>query len=228
MAESKPVTVLLYSGGLDSYCLRYLLKPDYLLYVNVGSAYAGEEMKRLSAEVKVVNLEWLSTLERENKILPARNLIFATIAACYGSVVYLGATEGDRVRDKTEEFSSQASDLLTYLFTDYWNNNSQKITVSLPFKTYTKAEIVNAYLNAGGNIAQLARESYSCYSGQAQECGQCKPCYRKYVALRLNGYTSPHYQRNPLLYIQSTILPALLHGSVRGREDLDVLKLVGE
>ena len=39
--------VLLYSGGMDSWLISHLWKPDVKLYIDTGSSYAAEERRRL-------------------------------------------------------------------------------------------------------------------------------------------------------------------------------------
>jgi len=40
-------SVLLFSGGMDSYAARMLYEPDVLLYVDAGTRYAHAELRRL-------------------------------------------------------------------------------------------------------------------------------------------------------------------------------------
>lgn len=222
-------SVLLYSGGMDSYCLRYLLNPSVLLYVDIGAQYSKEEIQRLPKGCIVISLGDLSQFETSSGILPCRNALYTIIASNYGEQIILGATDGDRVRDKDENFSLVMSNLLTYLWSDYWVEQARTITVSVPFKNKTKREIVAEYVRKGGNIQRLAQCSYSCYRGLSVPCGACKPCYRKYVALALNGYVDYQYAVNPLRYIEEKVLPGLLcEKNKRGREDEDILQLIGE
>ena len=65
--------VLLYSGGMDSWLIDKLWKPDIRLYVDMNTRYSKEEMKRLPDDTIIERLD-LSKWEREDKIIPLRNM----------------------------------------------------------------------------------------------------------------------------------------------------------
>lgn len=104
--------VLLYSGGMDSWLIDKIWKPDLRLFVDMGTASAREERKRLPADVKVVEFQSLGQFERpQDFILPLRNLYLFMIASNYGEEICLGATSTDVNLDKTQEFADKATDL---------------------------------------------------------------------------------------------------------------------
>ena len=98
--------VLLYSGGMDSWLIDKIWKPDVKLYIDINGEYSKEEIKRLPNDVIVEKLD-LGRFEREDKIIPMRNLFFVTLASLYGEEICLGATAGDRVLDKSIEFKNK-------------------------------------------------------------------------------------------------------------------------
>ena len=53
--------VLLYSGGVDSWLINKLWKPDIKLYININGAYNKEEIKHLPPDVIIIDflLEFL-------------------------------------------------------------------------------------------------------------------------------------------------------------------------
>ena len=65
--------VLLYSGGMDSWLISRLWKPDVKLYIDMNTRYSKEEIKRLPKDVVIEKLD-LSKWERNDKIIPLRNL----------------------------------------------------------------------------------------------------------------------------------------------------------
>ena len=65
--------VLLYSGGMDSWLIDKLWKPDIRLYIDMNTRYSKEEMKRLPDDIVIEKLD-LSKWEREDKIIPLRNM----------------------------------------------------------------------------------------------------------------------------------------------------------
>lgn len=208
--------VLLYSGGMDSFALRHIWKPDVTLYVNLHTAYSEREISRLDDGVTVVDCPLLREFERPNKIIPLRNLFLTCIAAQFGNVIAIGATAGDRVRDKDFEFASRTSDLLSYIWRpDHWTEGKH-IWIELPFKHLTKAQIVGEFIRAGGDASALATQSFSCYAPvDGNACGECKPCFRKWVAFKLNGVD---IQPSSGDYIRRVILPQIESG-IYGRKE---------
>lgn len=219
--------VLLYSGGMDSWIIDKLWKPDVKLYVDVGASYAKEEMKRLPADVVVEKLD-LSKFERSDKILPLRNLYFVMLATNYGNEICLGATYGDRVLDKSEEFAAKAGELLSYLYQPQHWTEGREIKVNVDFKQYTKAELLCLYLEQGGNLQDAFLNSFSCYApdSSGHECWHCKPCIRKAIAFLLNGYRIEDQRilSSVSAYLEG-LLPSIHEGSYgRGREGAEMLK----
>jgi 7-cyano-7-deazaguanine synthase in queuosine biosynthesis len=213
--------VLLYSGGMDSEAMRLLWGPAHLLYVDLGTAYAPAERRRLRDGVTVLDLSALRWLERGDGILPARNLILSAIASSYGNVIGIGATLEDRVLDKSRRFADDTSALLTYLWSPQWWTPGKEVTVELPLKSLSKYDILARVAATGYDLEQLARQSFSCYAPLAgdHECGACKPCARKWLAFTAHGvpltFSAEHYCR-------TTLLPAALAGT-NGRPEEDRL-----
>lgn len=226
--------VLLYSGGMDSYALRHLWKPDVSLYVNLGTEYSAAEMAMLDDQTTVVDFPGLLALERPDKIIPLRNLFLVSIAAQYGNEIALAATAGDRVLDKSFRFASKASGVLTLLMNDYWSDRPGDYEVVLPVKSLTKRQLVEAYIKAGGDPLKLAECSLSCYQPirewnptlrRLKPCGRCKPCFRKWVAFKLNGFDT---EPNAKPYIEAEILPQILAGRYgRAEEEAEILEAIG-
>ena len=125
--------VLLYSGGMDSWLISHLWKPDVKLYIDTGSSYAAEERRRLPPDITIEHLD-LNRFERADKIIPLRNLFFVMLASYYGDKICLGATYGDRVLDKSVIFAQKASGLLSYLYQPQHWTEGRRISVGVPFK----------------------------------------------------------------------------------------------
>lgn len=244
------VAVLLYSGGMDSWLVDKLCEPDHCLYVDAGSRYAEAELRRLPVKCNIVSLEGLGRFERSSDlILPYRNAYFILAAANFIEENYplqdwpsideveiiMGATAGDRVLDKSPEFATCMSTLLTYLnLSQHWTgNNRRSFSVSLPMKSMTKTQMVAEYLKQGGSLEEVYEDTFSCYNPQhgGKECNRCKPCFRKYVALTLNGFTMWEGEEKVLGYILEEIWPKIQTGTYgRAEEEQEirsVLKLKG-
>ena len=219
--------VLLYSGGMDSWLIDKIWKPDVKLYVDMKTRYSEEEIKRLPDDVIIEQLD-LGKWERDDAIIPLRNLYLVMLATNYGDDVCLGATAGDRVLDKSPQFAYKASDLLSFLYTKQHWTEERKINVNLDFKGMTKKELIAKYLQEGGNLEEAVRGSFSCYYPEDNhECWQCKPCFRKYAAFKMNGYDFGLRIDNIVKnYMAENIVPDILAGTYgRADEEKDIMEV---
>lgn len=201
-------SVLLYSGGVDSYCLAQICTPDVLLYVDMDTAYGHVELARLRApqgmwDRVVVDRLPLVGMERPDRIIPARNAYLVLLAANYGDTVLIGCTAADVIGDKDEEFARRMTHLLGHLYgPQWWLPEGRRVRLEMPAKAWTKRQLVGQYLAAGGDPDALAADTVACYeTGPAAEsvhCGRCKACVRKWAALVVHGI-DPGYDARPAL-----------------------------
>jgi 7-cyano-7-deazaguanine synthase in queuosine biosynthesis len=225
-AVSKVTKVLLYSGGMDSMALRMLWDPNVSVYVDMGTAYSKAERDRLPRDVDVVELP-LHQWERTDGIIPLRNLMLVCVAAQYGDVIGLAATAGDRVLDKSDQFASMTTSLLSYLWSpQHWTAGEHRRVV-LPLKGMSKRQIVGEVRERFGDVGLVRlAESWSCYSGGRAECGACKPCMRKWVAFAAAG--AGDLVMDASGYVYDEVLPLIAQGVYdRGSEARDVLDALG-
>jgi 7-cyano-7-deazaguanine synthase len=191
--------VLLFSTGLDSFILLKLFSHDAVVFVKTGTKDNELELLRLQTygsrlpgpKVTIVDCSFLRQFELENKIIPFRNHIFCCVAAQYGHRIYLASTAGDTTRDKDYTFAETMSAALHYFATGpagkvRWPGER---SIILPLRRYTKRQAVQLYLESGYDPAELVTVSSSCYypTLDGSECGQCRSCLRKFVALYANG-----------------------------------------
>lgn len=223
-------SVLLYSGGMDSLMMAHMLKPDVCLHVPHGSQYEAEEMRRMAQLTEAgycpvitcyTGLN-LGAFERDDLIIPNRNAYLVLLASTHGEQIYLGAVSGDRSFDKDWKFCQLMTSLLDHMWQDQHWTEARKFAVTIPFKNKTKTDLVRQYLLTGGSKEALLM-SYSCYTGRPTPCGQCKPCFRKWVALENNGIDMDGYfekdpRKSPWL---PDLLPAVRRCEYRGAEDID-------
>ena len=195
--ENKTVKVMLYSGGMDSWLIDKLWKPDLRIYVDMHTKYSEEEIKKiklLKDDVKIVDFP-LGQYERDDAIIPLRNL-YLIMVACNETLsdnveICVGATAGDRSLDQSETFFNKAMDILNYLYSpQHWVPNGKNIKVITDYRNKTKAELLKMYMDQGGSIDKAFKESLSCYnpSEDLEECWNCKSCFRKFIAFAYNGY----------------------------------------
>ena len=220
--------VLLYSAGLDSYCLSKMYRMDELIFIISGTIDNQKERKLIeqSQNARQIHLP-ISQWEMENKIIPYRNIFFVLAAAQYGNDIYIGATKGDTTKDKDYVFKAQMENILNYFALDKHKVTVQDYpyTVHMPFKNMTKTEIVAAYLRKGLSAADLLYKSRSCYAGTKLECGVCRACMRKYIALSLNDIKCTEcFENNPLSNIQTFYAECIEKG--RAGETMEVEKCI--
>lgn len=196
--------VLLYSGGVDSECIRRLWSPDVLLYVDMKTRYSAEELSRIEnngieGEVTVVNLPLTDWEDWRTKYIPSRNLILLTVAAEFGEELCLGATKDDIANDKTMEFLDVAEQVLNLTHTEQTNSPGRKIYVKKDFKQMSKVDLLQACERLQpGALLELWENTFSCYTpneyapGKDRSCWKCKPCMRKALAFMAAGFELPH------------------------------------
>lgn len=231
--------VLLYSGGMDSWLISKIWNPDLCVYVDMHTRYSEQEISNIkvnSPEVKIIDFP-LGQWERDNKIIPLRNLylvmVICNITEDEDVEICLGATAGDRVLDKSKDFVDKANDILNYLYQpQWWIPEGKKVKININFKDFSKQELLKQYLDKGGSLEEAFNASFSCYEPdeEGHECWHCKPCFRKFVAFESLGYKfSEEVLKKVIPYIQEEIVPQILEGNYgRGEKEeqniLDVVK----
>lgn len=223
--------ILLYSGGMDSWLMDKLWKPDLKLYVDIGGRYNKQEMAHFSDDVVIEKLD-LSKWERPDKIVPLRNLFLCMVATNYaddeGCEILIGATAGDRVLDKSITFAEKTTDLLTYLYSpQWWIPEGKKVKINLAFKDKTKTELLKMYVDQGGSLEKAWKESFSCYEPDeaGNVCMKCKPCFRKFCSFAELGFIDESWLPTVIPYIGKEIMPDILAGTYgRGEKEEAVIK----
>lgn len=241
--KNRNKSVLLFSGGMDSLIFSKLIDPDVLLYIPSGSIYEKIETDKIKfmidsgiidkqrtvIESNIINL---SMFERDDYIVSNRNAFLVLLASLYGERIILSSVSGDRSTDKDTIFYHLIESLLNHMWQKQHWTEERCFKVWSPFKHLTKTELVKIYLEEN-NYPDDLLTSYSCYSGKEPVCGQCKPCFRKWVSLINNDIKIPecYYIDNPWdSYWLKEIIPLLSTNSYRGKEDNDwslALKKVG-
>ena len=219
-------SVLLYSGGMDSYICAALHQPDVLLHIDTGTAYGDVEAQRLEVphgmedRLTRICLRDLAQWERsDDLILPGRNAHLVLAAAHYGDTIMLGATAGDRTNDKNEEFVTHINRLLAHLYApQWWIPEGRTPHVTLPIKSHSKRQLVRMYVDQGHDTHALVHETFSCYHPDHDTpCGNCKPCVRKWVALWAEGI-NPH--QDSLEYAKTVLQDMMTSQYSRGEQEL--------
>lgn len=209
--------VLLYSGGLDSYLISKIWKPDVRLYIDVGSSYSEIEMKRLPSDVIVEKFPIGKWEDKESKYIPLRNLYFLMIASNYGDELCLGATAGDRdAPDKTPDFLDRAESMINSLLKKQNSFEGWQVTIERRFVEMTKEDIIKEYLRNGGSVDEVYNNTFSCYNPDTtgKPCLSCKACFRWFMTLYAAGYQFNNDEKNKMArYVKNVALPGAYKGT---------------
>jgi len=208
---------LLYSGGMDSWLIRQLWRPDICIYVDIHGSYSEVEKRRLPDDVVIVDMPFLGTQEMGNAFVPLRNLYFLMIASHYADEICLGATAGDwGNKDKTPDFLEHTECLLN----DLWGDKKvqRHISICRDFVHVPKTELLKRYLEQGHDVREVHDSTFSCYTpADGHECLHCYPCFRKFAILYSFGYIySEEEERKMWDYIQHYIIPTKEQGGYPG------------
>lgn len=201
MERGSGKSVLMVSGGLDSYLAYRLFKPDALVFCAAGHRYEKRELESVGrlwpgGEVRVDRTLSLGTWERGDAIVPLRNLMFACVGSRYGDRVWLGSLLGEVNWDKTPEFYWTASAAISHCYRrSYWCEG-RTVSVESPTAGMTKATLLKEAMEKAGVTREDVARTVSCYSEQGF-CGRCPSCFKRAVATKLNGWVE-QYAQDPL------------------------------
>lgn len=175
--------VQLYSGGLDSYIISRLWKPDVKLYFDYGIPQNVEEMKHLPADVIIKKINLSDYMQDDGlNTIPLRNLLFSAMAVNYGDIIAIGGLKSDLHYDKKPEFAT----LATKLFNSVLEKERQPKTIQIviPFAEYTKTDLICAFFEDGGTRDELEKNSWSCHTPvNGEPCGHCQACKARNKAI---------------------------------------------
>jgi 7-cyano-7-deazaguanine synthase in queuosine biosynthesis len=225
MVDEKGKSVLLFSGGMDSFIINYLFKPDILLYIKLGTQYEGKELTHINIFLNEYDLhdkfrlvtfdislmldKFFSGMEKglfksyelDNAHIPLRNLLFIEVASYFGDTVYLGAMRAETSKDKRKRFRRMTQSILSYCWNDKLGlGTKKKVKVEFPLKNYTKTKALKRYLKEGGSLEDLDKFTVSCYNSEVHFCGRCMSCFRRWVAEINNNHFTNKYEYSPYQY----------------------------
>ena len=218
--------ILLFSGGLDSFiAYEYLHRPK-TLYINLGHRYAVHELEKVRELIPSTIIDDrlnLAEWERQDANIPLRNAFLVMIASYYDHDVVVVVQKGEmNIPDRSKRFFNEFADTLTYL----WD---VRITLTSPFFTMTKTEMVQWYVTAGYSTDKLIA-TRSCFSPGDNPCGNCAACFRRWIAFT-NCDLKEEYEQDITKYsgIQEYIkkMKLGLYDPDRTKETFDALKKVG-
>lgn len=204
-----------FSGGLDSTAgTLYAIDKGYNVqpvWVGFGQKNEKRELKVVKRVCKKLNInpvlvrvdmkDYVDTGWNRWKmgIIPARNYLFASIAASMAnkytnksSKIFICAHKGEITptnTDKSLRFYSTSSDIFSRAY-------GKNISVTTPFSRVTKAEIISYWIkNWLDKYGISPEETVSCYYGE--KCGNCKACINRAVAFSCNDLLIEDFKNNP-------------------------------
>jgi len=175
---------VLVSGGMDSTILADQNPDAERLFIDYGQPYAQAErlaVQRLFGDQFSEIIVERCLQEHEQIYVPARNLMFATLAAMQGATeILIAGLADDNCDDKTPQAFIDMSRILT-------DQCGFGVVVHSPYFNLTKAELAMEYVESGGTLERLS-STYSCYvNNDGTHCKACPACFRLAVALECAG-----------------------------------------
>jgi 7-cyano-7-deazaguanine synthase in queuosine biosynthesis len=109
--------------------------------------------------------------------------LFANIAINYGDIIAIGGVKDDLHYDKTKRFARQTTRLFNSVLGK--EKSKRKVKIVVPYRNYSKKELVHLYIEQGGDIEKLKNESWSCHFPEdGKPCSKCIPCIKKENIIR--------------------------------------------
>lgn len=182
---------ILLSGGIDSICLTYHLKPDIAYTIDYGQIPAEREIyvsnficQKLGIQHKVIRVDCKNlgsgTLANSDNLSispseewwPFRNQLLITLAAMQGikdsiSELYLASVKSDDFhKDGTKDFYRLCNELVSF--------QEGKIQIICPTLDFFSHELVGKF-NVPSNLLSIA---HSCHISNIA-CGKCSGCRKQ-------------------------------------------------
>jgi 7-cyano-7-deazaguanine synthase in queuosine biosynthesis len=231
--------VVLFSGGLDSFVsLIWTLQnfDDVLaLHYDLGCKNSKLQLKAFrettqdlskffpSLKVEISeSLRFLGAYEEPDFTVPIRNtlLVFDAFKKYQPEMIILqNAQMGETsLMDRTPQHNRVLEHYLG-------------CKIISPFENFTKTEIVAWVLSNYKQFVGIMMKTHSCFYDVEGGCWNCPACFRRWVALKLNGIENSEWDykisRSPLVQEYKRRAEQGYYGKKRGGEILEALKTLG-
>jgi 7-cyano-7-deazaguanine synthase in queuosine biosynthesis len=183
--------IVLFSGGIDSYVAWHFLGHPQTVYFDLGTPYTEKELKVVQELIPSTIIDRSLQLgDRQigsKAYIPFRNLYLAMLAYKYGDRICIAGVKDDDVSDKNEAIFQEFTKILSKM-------EGKSVEVFSPFWQMTKEDVVRWYVENVGREGLL--NTVSCYDpSPGNYCGRCPSCFRKFIALRSNGFEMEFYNQ---------------------------------
>ena len=193
-------SILLMSGGLDSFCIWRLLGQPKAIYFDIENRSGKRELEsiikireKFKGDIIIESGLKLGKFEFDNGYIPYRNLFFIMYASIYSENVVMGQI-AEYAPDKNFEFYRRTEKLLRQIGKGSFQGIDMKPKIYAPFARYTKSQLIKTYVDKFGDDYLI--ETTSCYSGCRIPCGKCSACMTRYMAMTISGIHE-NYQHTP-------------------------------
>ncbi len=186
MPDPSSDVVLMVSGGLDSFLAASHFPSAKKVFIDWGQPYLSMELEAVAdlyPDAHRVTIGGIPGVDSTDPYVPARNLLFACLAARFGTRICFAGMRDEMCADKSPKSFREMSRILT-------DQCRQPMEVFSPFWGLTKSEAVASYIHDGKDPDVLAR-TISCYGSGSSPCLDCEACFRRFVALVSNGVMVP-------------------------------------
>lgn len=233
--------IVLFSGGIDSlaallWTIEYYGKDKTkALYCALTTKYEAKELEaaklicsKLGVHLIMEPAFNIGIYEEDDANIPLRNLILMCSAAIHSTeqdvnVVIQNIQVGEYGPDRDEKWNLLAQMVIS-------QGIGRNIVMHTPFANKSKQDIV-LYIRSLQQD-ELLLDTIGCFKAEDGHCGECKACFRRYIALEHSGInTFGHFNKKVLEWSGTrTYANKMLSGGYddqRKRETLAVLTNMG-
>jgi 7-cyano-7-deazaguanine synthase in queuosine biosynthesis len=186
-------SILLLSGGLDSFIQWRLLGQPKAVYFDIGNRARTKEYDKIqkittdfNANIVIIRNLNLSEFEMRNAYIPYRNMFFLSLASLISPNVVISQIS-EYAPDKCLPFYRKLERLLNPLRVGKFQGlNMGKVKIYAPFVGFTKTELIREYLKKYP-AEDLYKYTWSCYEDGEVPCEKCTSCTSRYIAITNNG-----------------------------------------
>ncbi len=211
-------TILIYSGGMDSTVLLYLLLSQGFtvecLSVDYGQKHKKELKcaksicKKLSLTQKVINLSSISYLLSSSSLIDSNKPIpeghyeeetMKTTVVPNRNMILLSLATARAIDSKANTVSYAAHSGDHAIYPDCRESFAKSMDAAMQLCDWKKITLNRPFVGMskaeickmGSNLEVPFKDTWSCYKGDTKHCGRCGTCIERREAFHLAGIDDP-------------------------------------